>query len=313
MLRIRRGKKWVVVMAGTLAVILASSVYWFSIPSGSRAKWYLTASRGWANRWPRVIPGAGIPYRLIPALTGLGVLPGPVLVEVEPGLHMILDPSDLVAQNILVDGAWEPQSTAILTEHIPNGGVFVDVGAHIGYYTLKGAMKAGSNGKVISVEPNPQTLKILRKNLQSNSFQNITLKEVAASDKETTLDFYVVRGINTGMASISQANAGRSESDLNIVKVPARPLDAILSELGVSRVDVIKLDIEGAEAIALRGAVGTLRRFRPALLLEWDDPQLRQLGSSTRELAQYLTELGYREGRGFDGNKEWLPQQGSSP
>lgn len=307
MLWISQGKRFAVRMI-VLALILFAAGYWFSITPGSRAKAYLTASRGWARNWPRVIRGAGVPYRLIPVLTSLGVLPGPVLFEVEPGLKMVLDPNDLVSQNILVDGTWESQSAAIIAEHVPDGGVFVDVGAHIGYYTLKGAMKAGPNGKVVSVEPNPLTLKVLRRNLQSNSFQNIILKEVAVSDRETTLDLYSVREVNTGMSSISKANAGKSESKLDVFKVPARPLDAILSEVGVTRVDVVKLDIEGAEALALRGAVGTLKRFRPVLLLEWDDPQLRQLGSSTNELAKYLNELGYREGRSFDGNKEWLPQ-----
>ena len=86
--------------------------------------------------------------------------------------------------------------------------------------------------------------------------------------------------------------------------VPARPLDSILKESGVNRVDVIKIDVEGAELLVLKGAQETLARYHPTLLIEIVDRQLRQMGTSAAEVTQFLTARGYRESGRFGENIE---------
>jgi hypothetical protein len=84
-------------------------------------------------------------------------------------------------------------------------------------------------------------------------------------------------------------------------------LDDIIRESGVSRVDVIKIDVEGAEYLVLKGAQETLARFHPMLLVEVVEPQLRAMGTSSGQLRELLRAHGYREGRHDDLNVEFLP------
>ncbi len=90
-------------------------------------------------------------------------------------------------------------------------------------------------------------------------------------------------------------------------EVQARPLDSVVKELQLRRVDVIKADVEGAELMVLKGAGRTLTRYRPVLVVETRDDLLRNLGSSKSELIEFLQDLGYRQGRTAGRNYEWLP------
>src|SRR5690349_8071483 len=102
---------------------------------------------------------------------------------------MDLDGRDWVTRYILMDGIWEPRITGMIMAVLEEGSVFVDVGAHVGYYSLLAATQVGPSGKVIAVEPNPPTIQRLRRNLQLNTFTNVAVEEVACADKEQTLEF----------------------------------------------------------------------------------------------------------------------------
>ena len=92
--------------------------------------------------------------------------------------------------------------------------------------------------------------------------------------------------------------------------MPARTLDAILKEAAVSRVDVIKIDVEGAEMLVLQGARETLARYRPALIVEVMDTQLRAMGTSSVAIREYLRAAGYSAGRNIDPfDVEFVPER----
>jgi FkbM family methyltransferase len=175
---------------------------------------------------------------------------------------------------------------------LPFGGTFVDVGAHIGIYSLRAARVVGSKGHVIAVEPNPETVQTLRDNIKASG-ANVNVQPVACSDSETQLDLFAAARANTGETSLSRKNAQQSGHVSAVYHVRARPLDSILQEVGVSRVDVIKIDVEGAEALVLKGAKETLARYNPIVVVEVVERQLRSMGTSATELREFLRSQGY--------------------
>jgi FkbM family methyltransferase len=224
----------------------------------------------------------------------------PEWVQVEPGVKMQLDPYDLVSRTILQTGRWEPQSVQAMTEHLPPNGTFIDVGAHIGYYSLKAAGVVGPNGHVLAVEPNPQTLPKLRANIDASDARAVGVWPVACAGSETTLEFYAAPRSNTGESSLSKENASQDSPATAKYSVRARPLDAIVKEAKLDRVDVVKIDVEGAEFEVLKGAVQTLADYHPVLIIEVDESQLKAMGTSTQELTQFLASHGYSANRHVD-------------
>jgi FkbM family methyltransferase len=232
----------------------------------------------------------------------------PVRVEVERGVSLLLDPGDLVAWEILITGVWQPQVWQSISDGLSSGAVLLDVGAHIGYDSLKGSVRVGESGKVISFEPNPGTLEQLRANIAASHATNVIVEPIACADRDQTLTLYdsTSEG-NSGGSSLSLANADAAgRGTLPSYSVRGRPIDDVVRELALSRVDVIKVDVEGAEYLVLRGARETLRRFHPKLVMEVVPAQLASLNATVEDLVSLMKELGYGPAKEVDGTDwEW--------
>jgi len=142
---------------------------------------------------------------------------------------------------------------------IPEDGVFIDVGAHVGRYTIPIAKFLSNEGIVLAVEAAPENYVALVKNVKLNELNNILVFNIAAwrEEGELTLHFSEYSGRHTVKGS----------SNL-ICKVLARPIDAIIAEYGIKRVDMVKIDVEGAEVEVLEGMKGSIEKFKPNLLIE---------------------------------------------
>ena len=165
---------------------------------------------------------------------------------------------------------------------LPAGGVFVDVGAHVGRWALRMARKAS---RVYAVEANPDTAAVLRAHIELNGITNVTVIEAAAWDRDDMLSLDDPnRQVSGGSTRVAEDAAGTVE---------ACRLDDMLSSVkpDVIKVDLIKLDVEGADLRALRGMAGTLARFRPRMLIERHDIYGYY---ALDELTGLLGELGYR-------------------
>lgn len=267
-----------------------------------RTQAYFAVQRQWMAHWP-FQRGKYAPQLLL-----IGVLPmTPVWYQVEPRIKMRLDPEDMGARMILESGEYEPVSCGMVREHLGRGATFVDVGANMGYYSLKAATIVGAAGHVIAIEPNPQAIRRLQANIAASGADVVAVAPVACSDAEATLELYAAPEFNTGETSLSQANASQAGPITHSYKVRARPLDDIIRESGVARVDAIKIDVEGAEYLVLKGAQQTLDRFHPMVLVEIVEYQLRGMGTSSAQVRELLRAHGYREGRHDDLNVEFLP------
>ncbi len=225
-------------------------------------------------------------WRLAPVLNRL--FPGPGATVQLPAVgRCLLDLDDEDQRQIYWAGldAGDRKIIRLVRELLPSDGVFVDVGANIGIHTLAAAhhLRAGS-GRVLAFEPHPENYRTLLHNLEQNGLANVRAESVGLSDAEQTLE---VRGAPRA-GNWSLASAG----DLTF-RVRLLRLDDYLEAHLVERLDVMKLDVEGSEVRALRGAAAALRRFRPVIVFEANPHWLGRMGTSIAELFDTVWGLGY--------------------
>ena len=292
------GRLWIALL---LIVLISGGAVLVASPS-MRMRGYFRFCRAWQAHWP-FARGKYLPRRVSGVLRLV-----PVWVQVEPGMTMLLDPYDSLGITVLTDGTYEPATVQELMRHVPAGGTFIDVGAHIGWYSLKAAKAVGPSGHVIAVEPNRETLTRLRDNIRASGVSSVvSVAPVACADSETTLTFYAASHRNTGESSLSAANASQEGAIAASYPVRARRLDDIAREAGVNRVDAIKIDVEGAEFLVLRGAAEILDRYRPVVAVEVIDHQLRAMGASADELMAFMRSHGYAPKGIYDFNTVFVP------
>lgn len=163
--------------------------------------------------------------------------------------------------------------------------VTLDVGAHVGYYTVLAAM-ANPSGTVYALEPFPATFERLLCNIRLNDLRNVVALQLAAGPVDGEADFFHVPGIIPCSSSLSEEFMG-STPGLTQIRVRVTRVDALIQEHQLQCVDLVKLDTESTEPEVLAGMVGTLRRWKPDIICE----VLR--GANTRALATTLQPLGY--------------------
>jgi FkbM family methyltransferase len=169
-------------------------------------------------------------------------------------------------------GRYEPAHTAIFAERVSRGATVIDVGAHVGYYSLLAARLAGSSGSVVAFEPDPGNCAVLRRILAVNRVSNVTVEQAAVADREGREDFTSGTGSGTG-----HLNGGGTPAR-SVVQVGTVDLDGYLGSRRI-RPDLIKIDAEGAEVRVLRGASRVLREDRPLLVLSthWEQGHMQCL------------------------------------
>lgn len=145
---------------------------------------------------------------------------------------------------------------------IKAGETVVDVGAHIGIFSLMAARKVGPTGRVIAFEPSPRTLDLLRRNLAFNGLPWVKLHAVALADVEGTTSLFMAEGAVDNPVADTLIAASKRKS----VPVRLRRLDDVLAEEDVAAVDHLKIDVEGAELRVLDGAPKTLARTRRVVM-----------------------------------------------
>jgi len=202
-----------------------------------------------------------------------------------------LDLTDFIDQYVYL-GAYEKQDLDELTSIMPVGGVFLDVGANIGIYTLAMARAAGSSGSVHSFEPNPASFERLRHHVLQNGLANVRLNQLAVGSGEGRAKLNAPTKENSGAASLLSTNMP-ARFEARPIDVQVISLDAYCRRLTFGRVDVIKIDCQGYELQVLEGASNVLQTFRPRLLLEYDVDWLVAAGASGTQLCSLLKRARY--------------------
>ncbi|MFQ5574888.1 MAG: FkbM family methyltransferase [Terriglobia bacterium] len=159
---------------------------------------------------------------------------------------MYLDSKDSL--RLSLNGIYEPLETELVQKEVVEGNVVLDLGAHIGYYTLIFARLVGSQGKVFAFEPGPDNFALLEKNVQVNRYRNVTLVQRAVSEAAGRVRLYLNEG-NTADHRMYDSRDGRKHIEVETVRV-----DDYFAEYE-GKIDFIKMDIQGAEGAALSGMV----------------------------------------------------------
>ncbi len=194
---------------------------------------------------------------------------------------------------LYVCGSFEPNEFAFLDRVLKPGMVFVDVGANDGYYTLFAARRVGPGGRVVAVEPSSRERSHLERNLARNGIGNVEIVPAALGAAAGHADLHLAHGAHTGhntLGSFAHDDVVPDSSE----RVALDTLDAVVARLGLPRVDVVKIDVEGAEAGVIAGGRAVLTTIRPVLMMELNDSALRSQGSSEASLLATLQrEFGY--------------------
>ena len=190
---------------------------------------------------------------------------GRALCRVLGRYKLFVDTRDVgFASHLMLDGVWEPWVTQFIARTLRPGMTMVDVGANFGYYTVLAADFVGDAGRVVAIEPNPAARAMLEKSVAVNGFAGRVRVCGEAAGGETGEAYLVAPDSEPKNAHVlDEPPPGGAAT-----RVVRRPLDEIVA--GEPRIDLVKIDVEGAEEAAVRGMAGVLEKHRPLLVLEFN-------------------------------------------
>ncbi|MDX6615649.1 MAG: hypothetical protein QOD60_740 [Solirubrobacterales bacterium] len=168
------------------------------------------------------------------------------------------------------------------------GMVFVDGGANLGVYTVIASNAVGDGGRVLSFEPGNDAYERLSVNVAANTATNVSARQAALSDSSGLAPLY-----HTAGHSVSYSLAPDDAGDTSSEQVKTVTIDEVMAEEGLDRLDFVKLDVEGSEELALRGAAESLTRFRPVVMFETLSEAAISSDLSRDGAWNYLADLDY--------------------
>jgi FkbM family methyltransferase len=243
--------------------------------SAYRRKQKLFPGKSWSRAFPPLAPfKAG----LIDWLTR-----DPISIQ---GHAMFVDLPDSLG--LRRNPVYGKEETALLASEVKPGMTVCDIGANIGYYTLLLARWVGPTGRVFAFEPDPVNFALAKKNVEHNGYTNVTLVNCALSNQPGELLLYVCE-YNRG-----DHRSYNPDEPRECVSVEAKTLDAFLESQNNPRIDVIKMDVQGAEPLVCQGAAQFFRENAPQkMLMEFWPQAMNQAGQSAEALLDQLAQAGF--------------------
>ncbi|GAU82901.1 FkbM family methyltransferase [Bosea sp. BIWAKO-01] len=229
---------------------------------------------------------------------------GLVLARVLGGPKMLLRASDRgFSRHVMLDGYWESWLTVFCARFLQPGMIAFDVGANLGYYTLLFANRVGPAGRIVAIEPNPQTFALLAETVSLNGYDGtVSLVSAAATARSgDQVELFVPLGEPKNATIAFSANDRPSELNTS---VPTASIDDLAGSL--DRVDFVKIDVEGAEPEVLRGMTATIERHRPTILLEFNASRYGDPASILDRLVSVYGQIGEID---FEGAYRLIGQQ----
>lgn len=222
----------------------------------------------------------------------------PYILETIHGFKLHINPAvdNGVELSLHETGTYEKGILLYLRSILKKGDCFVDVGANIGLMSIFAAECIGKEGKVLAFEAHPNTAELLKQNIQLNSLLNIEVKQYALGSKEEKTLIYDNWQVNRGGASLVVKTKDSVAHDIEVKK-----LDTVFPE-GISP-KAIKIDVEGFELEVLKGAVETIRKYHPVLIVELSENRSNAHDSSI-ELINFIKNLGNYHIYRLKGGKE---------
>lgn len=206
------------------------------------------------------------------------------------GIRMNLDLSEYLQAHLFVFGSYELPTVRFLRKYLQRQDVTFDVGAQIGYLSLIMGKAAEGGTTVHSFEPETTNAMRLRSNVQLNGLTNVHIEQCALSDRTGTLKLFLSRDNNAGTHSTVFVENNVST---DYIEIPALTLDAFVESHSISRLDLIKIDVEGAELEVILGGTKTLATLHPVIVMELSAELQKSRDFTTRQLKTLLADQGY--------------------
>jgi len=244
----------------------------------------ILSGKGLGRKFPRLFGLYKLIYRMI---RPKGIIPVYVL-----GNKMYINSQDEgCVSDLLIKGVYEKYETQLFKELIQPGMIVVDVGANIGYYTLIAAKLVRNKGRVYAFEPEPNNYKLLVKNIETNNYTNIIPVPKAISHKEGKVKLFIDK-VNLGLHSFSENNVLEKNGS---IEVEMLTLDNFFENVVKNnKIDLVKIDTQGAEGLVIEGAEKTLRNNSLKILMEFWPTGVTNVGTDPIKLLQKLLDYGFK-------------------
>lgn len=192
----------------------------------------------------------------------------------------------VIGRELFLRGVWEPEVTRYLCKKAAKGLTVLDVGADIGYYTLLLAKRVGNEGKVYAFEPIPDARKQLEYNISLNGYTNVAVCSFAlfSSNGIAVLEEPLrVSRLNPEIKCVKE----------NDIQVETKIFDEWARENRLKRMDLVKIDVEGAELDVLYGMQESIKKYCPVLVIEVHPGHLTRFNYCPDDLVRFLRSMGY--------------------
>lgn len=227
------------------------------------------------------------------------------------GVRLVSMPANFSSMAMYLQSDRDPEIQAFIRTVVPPGGVFVDVGANVGTYTVRASQVVGPRGRVIAIEAHPFTFGFLQRTIAMNGCTNVTALNTAVGDDSRTARMKYAR-LNPGETHVG------ADGD---TEIKMSSLDDCMAELGIAAIDYLKIDVEGYELFVLQGARRIIAAS-PAVIVqaEQSESTARRYGHSVANVVELLSAYGLKphrvdkqgaihavpkSGQHFDGDYLW--------
>lgn len=170
------------------------------------------------------------------------------------------------SSELLMFKSHEPVSTKLISKLLKKGMTCLDIGGNIGYYVLLENKILEGEGKIIAIEPSPDNFKQLKRNIELQKTKIVDAYNLAAGDKDGNLKFLVYEDASNSCMIIPEGQESRWPGQ--IIEVPVKNMDNFLENLGITKIDFVRMDVEGYEKHVLEGLKNTLKKSRPIIHME---------------------------------------------
>jgi FkbM family methyltransferase len=199
----------------------------------------------------------------------------------------------MMGTNLLSVGEYEPRMIAVLQKYLKPGGVFIDLGANEGYFSVIASGLVGAGGRVIAVEPQSRLQPVIQENLRLNNCANVEIQHILLSATDGESELVLTPQLNTGASSIAPLHM-KLRRIMPTEHVASLTLASFLAQAAIPRCDLIKIDIEGAEWDVLMNAGETLRSgILRNIALEIHNSILAARGINGMEIHPFILGCGY--------------------
>lgn len=199
-----------------------------------------------------------------------------------------LNDTGYLDRQIIGTGSFEPESMSAVHRLVREGDVVLDVGANIGYYTVRFGKLVGAGGRVIAAEPTVHYRKILERNIAENGLKNVRILDYGFSDRTDRVR------IDIGPSSATMHSPAGFDHILFQETIALARLDDVSESFGLQRLDFVKIDVDGHEPFVLRGAWAVIGKYSPIILMEISHLHYFQAGVFGWDFFSEIRDRGFR-------------------